>query len=158
MCTVQYIRIQHRNMPACVCIKLYQPCFFSFEMALWHSHWPHHSKGTFTNHLVCQHCVPWISCTDTDCHKLRRQPMSTLHSCPGHCVIGPIYRTNPPWFSSCLSSSHIHLSAAAKFHSVHWMAVNRLFNLLLGCNWPCSISIVLQNMVAFTVQQCVWHA
>lgn len=66
----------------------------------WHCLRPPHSKGTFTTHhypgLPALCSQNRLSCTDTDCdiaHKLKRQPMRGLHSCPGHCLIGPIYPT-----------------------------------------------------------------
>lgn len=102
------------------------------------------SKGTFTNHhhpgLPAFCSQNRLLCTTTDCdiaHEPKRQPLRGLHSCPGRCLIGPIYPTNSPCLPSCLSSSLIHLSAAAKFHTVYWMVVNAL-----GLS---SVSIVLQR-------------
>lgn len=125
----------------------------------WHCLRPPHRKGTFTNHhhpgLPALCSQDHLSCADTDCdiaHELKRQPMRGLHSCPGRCLISPIYPMNSPCFPFCLSTSHIHPSAAAKSYSVLSMVVNGLFNLLLGCNCPFSISIVLRNMAAFMVQ------
>lgn len=101
-----------------------------WSVLLFYAHWhrlrPSHSKGTFTNHHHCalpalcsQNC---LSCIDT-AHKLKRQTMRGLHSCPGHCLICPIYPTSPPYFPSCVMS----LLADARSHSVLRIVVNGLF-------------------------------
>lgn len=71
----------------------------------WHCLGPSLSKGTFTNHhhpgLPALCSQDHLSCADTDCdiaHELKRQPMRGLHSCPGRCLISPIYPTNSPCF------------------------------------------------------------